>query len=412
METKTQNSSDSAPEKKNVIYLFSSNATQRYLIDTLQSLAFPSGYVQHYRYQLKYIEPKLRGEIPVKSDSVDSRKLNLEIVVCYLYQQLDSSDRLWKMKAVYPARRGLLLHCHKTGDQLTDIAHFYFQLTERFDYRTEHVRDDLEGALKSALGENYLGESYYVRSGKKIETLTSVSSTEESATHSFGFLVKPNHWESPDGTTRYFPSILYIRGLLKSQGRNRLRKLIFKISRKKDLRTALQLSIDESTLKCFYKLREGIRYVFEVSYYFDKLPGLNSQMKMRLAKEHFISPAKSIVHVSSRYDEESLLVLPRSLTEKETWSSVELATDILVPSDFNGEATNFESSFPVLITRRMLWRRVFAVTDMLSDGSLAVATYLVTLFTVKQQSYLLLPAFGAIGVWALLKLPVRLWKGE
>jgi len=174
----------------------------------------------------------------------------------------------------------------------------------------------------------------------------------------------------------------------------------------------LELSLDESTLKSFYKLQEGIRYVFEISYYFDQTPGYDSQMKMNLIQEHFISPSENVIHVSSRYDEESLLVLPRSLTEKETLSTIELTTEINAPSAFEGEASNFGLSFPVLITRRMFWRRVFALADLLSDGSLALATYSATLFTVKQESYLLLPAGIGLAVWALLKVPVRLWKGE
>src|SRR6266487_2239375 len=168
MGIKIQNAHSLDSEQERVIYLFSSNATQRYLIDTLQSLAFPRGYVQHYRYQLKYVEPGLRSQIPLKSESLELPKFNSEIVVCYLYQQLDAKDDRWKMKAVYPARRGLLLHCHKTGAQDTDIAHFYFQLSERFDYRANQARDRLEGTLQSALGKDYLARSFYVRSGKQI----------------------------------------------------------------------------------------------------------------------------------------------------------------------------------------------------------------------------------------------------
>jgi len=405
MGIKIQNALSLGSEQERVIYLFSSNATQRYLIDTLQSLAFPGGYLQHYRYQLKYVEPRLRSQIPLKSESLEAPKFNSEIVVCYLYQQLDAQDGRWKMKAVYPARRGVLLHCHRTGEHDTDIAHFYFQLNQCFDYRDSHTREGLEGALQSALGRDYLDKSLYVRSGRQIESPISDSSTEETATHSFGFLVKPSHWASPDGKTQYFPSILYVHGLVRTQHQRRF-------PRRKNLRTPLELSVDESTLKSFYKLQEGNRYVFEVSYYFEQAPGTNSQMKMNLTEEHFISPSENVVHVSSRYDEESLLVLPRSLTEKETWSTIELTTDIKPPSAFEGEASNFESSFPVLITRRMLWRRVFALADLLSDGSLAVATYSATLFTVKQESYLLLPAGIGLAVWALLKVPVRLWKGE
>src|SRR6266571_301787 len=405
MGIKIQNAHSLDSEQETVIYLFSSNATQRYLIDTLQSLAFPSGYVQHYRYQLKYVEPALRSQIPLKSESLELPKLNSEIVVCYLYQQLDAKDGRWKMKAVYPARRGLLLHCHRTGDQDTDIAHFYFQLSERFDYRANYTRENLEGALKTALGNEYLAKPFYVRSGRRVESPISDLSTEESATHSFGFLVKSSHWASPDGKTQYFPSILYVHGLVRTQHQ---RKLL----RKKNLRTALELSLDESTLKSFYKLQEAIRYVFEISYYFDQTPGYDSQMKMNLIQEHFISPSENVIHVSSRYDEESLLVLPRSLTEKETLSTIELTTEINAPSAFEGEASNFGLSFPVLITRRMFWRRVFALADLLSDGSLALATYSATLFTVKQESYLLLPAGIGLAVWALLKVPVRLWKGE
>src|SRR5205807_6687597 len=123
----------------------------------------------------------------------------------------------WKMKAVYPARHGFLLHCHRTGEHNTDVAHFYFQLSERFDYRSNQTRESLEGALQSALGKDFLAKSFYVRSGRQIESPISDSSTEESATHSFGFLVKSNHWASPDGKTKYFPSILYVHGLVRTQ---------------------------------------------------------------------------------------------------------------------------------------------------------------------------------------------------
>jgi len=62
----------------NSIYLMSSNATKEYIIDILEVLSLPFGTVQHFRYQLKWLDNELKNKLPIKNNNQTNELKNKE----------------------------------------------------------------------------------------------------------------------------------------------------------------------------------------------------------------------------------------------------------------------------------------------------------------------------------------------
>ena len=52
------------------LYLMSSNASEEYIQDTLETLALPSDAVHHFRYQLKWVDKNLKNKLRVKGEEI------------------------------------------------------------------------------------------------------------------------------------------------------------------------------------------------------------------------------------------------------------------------------------------------------------------------------------------------------
>ena len=384
------------------IYLFSSNASKEYLLDVLETLALPRGSIQHFRYQSKWLDPDLSKKIPIKSQTPTptSQLRRAEVVVCYLYQQEDSEKKKWLWKSIYPIRRGELMYCYKTGDKETDIVHFYFKVTDYYAYdpANRDLSTTFKAAVEEAIGKNERPtEHLYASLGGELKVPLSESSLDESAIYSLAKTLDPEHLKTPavENSKRYFPVFYFIKGLFDTQ----------------DGQTLLEPLYDEVTHKSFYKLKESMRYVLEISYFSPgESPGPNSRILFESIPEHFISSHEKVLNVASRYDEESWLVFPRSLDEKEVWSVLEFKSDIKVPEGSKSEPLNIVRQFDVLINRRPFWRKLFAVLDTFGDAGLAVGTSAITIWSITKDSIWILPAIGGFSAWAILKILVRLWK--
>src|SRR6266496_6094017 len=143
------------------IYLFSSNSEIKYVVDILEALALPRNFVHHFRYRLKWVEPTLRQKLPTTTLDSKNPLVGLNVVVCYLYQEQQNGKREWK--SMYAVRRGSIIDCYKSGPNDLDVAHFYFQLTDYYDYsdRNSEAATGFQRLVEEASGSRRLGNKFY-----------------------------------------------------------------------------------------------------------------------------------------------------------------------------------------------------------------------------------------------------------
>jgi len=373
------------------IYLLASNATKEYILDALETLALPRGSIQHFRYQSKYVDPELVKRLPVRSERRGSDVLGSQVLACYLYQErLTVSGEQWQWIAIYPLRRGVLVDAYKTGTKPTDVAHFYFEVRDYYDYKTSF--EILQSAVKECVGKECLEKRRYASLGEAFRITTADSAEDESAFHSFTEAMDPQHLRTPgpDEQRQYYPAFCFIRGLRSIE----------------NSKLPLEPSYHEASHKSFYELKEGSAYTFELSYYFPRTPpDPTSEISLRYDTKLFTSPPYRPVRVASRYDEEAWLIIPRTV-QRESWSTLELQTNIKAPSNLPADILNLERSFPLRIKSRRRWKLI--VFDILGDLGLAIGT--VSLALSSQITYWVPLTIAGYALWALLKFASRVLK--
>jgi hypothetical protein len=134
------------------LYLFSSNSQPLYQIDSLNSLALPNDWLQHYRYERKYVDmrildgdnmyipdqPKKYGPIRVIAISINQVKLSEE--------DAKTQGRSYAVDGMYPIRYGELESIKLEGD----VVHFWFRLGDHVHYAEG---DKLDSAIKQLSSE-------------------------------------------------------------------------------------------------------------------------------------------------------------------------------------------------------------------------------------------------------------------
>lgn len=139
------------------LYLMSSNASEEYILDTLETLALPSDAVHHFRYQLKWIDKNLKNKLRVKGEEKDSLFKNMHVIVSYLYQNYNETDKeKWKWNEIFPLRTGILMDAYKTGNEDdVDVAHFYFIIKNYFYYKNQNFTEIMKKNAEQNFGKDY-----------------------------------------------------------------------------------------------------------------------------------------------------------------------------------------------------------------------------------------------------------------
>lgn len=116
-------------ENESIIYLFSSTFRSLYKLDIYNTLAYPSGFVMHFRYRDKWIDDE------IKNINVDNL-LGKEVIVVSV---LDLSFE--EKVEFFPLRKGKIISSEWDGSTL----HIYFELLEEWiDYKNKiNVYDKL-----------------------------------------------------------------------------------------------------------------------------------------------------------------------------------------------------------------------------------------------------------------------------
>ena len=339
------------------LYLASSNSAKEYILDVLETLALPFGEVQHFRYELKWIDNELKKEIPYKSDKVNKIK-NTNIIVYYLY--LKKEDNQAQFIDTYPIRIGKLEDAYKTGDSDEDIAHFYFKLENYISYNNKIYKSEIYKKVK----ENFMNKSQNTKgfiNGEGIPGLTLVSeldikeeqikeftASKENSLSAFYEIcnnLKPEHLTTPEGK-KYYPIFHFINGIKDENG------------------NILEPKYDSVSHKSYYSFGETVKYLLEFSTYSPELQKTpNAVTRLLSNSKIFSTPSAYTLNITSRYNEESWQLISNIL-EQNVWTNISFKT-ILKLKDKAYDPLNLDINFNVKISRNIKYRAIDIITELL-----------------------------------------------
>lgn len=362
------------------LYLMSSNATKEYIIDILEVLSLPYGSVQHFRYQLRWLDKELRSKLPIKDKNRSSKLKNRRVVICYLYQE--ESDSEWRWIAVYPIRSGILMDAYKTGDKDEDVSHFYFKVDNYISYDRQDFNKTFSKHIKCgkvyALLDTVLNDTYIVN-----------KEDSKSAFHKICNSLDSKHLKLPGGN-EYFPIYCFIDGLKDKKGK------------------LLAPKYDPVAHKSFYELTEGGYYSFEFGTYFTSRP---PQYVLKLLSDEKVlsTPPLYELEASSRYDEESWVIVSR-LLERDTWTFFSFKTELPDKVD-NRESLNIHLKFPTKIKRKILYRIFDAASDLGFGVGTAAIAYKAAFPSLEMPWWWYWLVIGGYALWGICKIIIKLWRG-
>lgn len=369
----------------NWIYLISSNATKEYLMDILEILALPYGAVQHFRYRLRWLDPELKMELPLK-DKQNNKLKNRKVAICYLYQKKE--DGKWEWINIYPIRLGKIFDAYKTGDNDNDIAHFYFGVENYALYNDQNFTEIIKNLANKKWGSSYafLGNAF---DGQSIAD----KRNSRSAFYKICNSLKAEHIRSPEGRG-YSPVYCFIDGLRDNYGK------------------ILTPKYNCVTRKSYFEITEGNHYSFEFSTYFpeQQQPPLCS-VKLITEEKVFSSPPINELIISSHYDEESYSIISK-LLERDTFTSIIFATEFLEKNEAK-ESLNIKITFPIKVKRKIIYRFI----DYGSDLGFAVGTGTIALAKIIEKKWLwwdqnwIWFVIGGYILFAICKGIIKLWRG-
>lgn len=380
------------------IYLLSSNARKEYILDALETLALPFGWVQHYRYQLKYVDNELKQKIPKEKENKDNKLRDYKVIACYLYQE-KKNEESGKWLVLYPFRLGTLVEVYKTGDRDIDIVHFYFKTEEYIFYNQENFTELLKQIFKDENKQN----KFYAILGNKSDKLNIASKqNSKSAFHKICEFLKEEHFKSWDGTNEYYPLFCLIEGLKGDKPRKWWIGIPNPFIRQSVI---FKPQYDKLSCKSYYKISEATSYSLGFEVYFPKRPPEFS-IKIKSDEKVFAPPICEF-KVASRYDEENCVLMTR-LLERNICSFIAFNTEC---KDHNCKETlNLFIKFPVKIVRKIFYR----IVEVVGDAGFAVGTGSIALSKIlgEKWGWWYLPVIVGYALWIICKLVIKLlWRG-
>lgn len=319
------------------ILLTSSNASKKYLTDVLESFSLPIGFVQHYRYHVKWLDPDLVSRLEVKPINSTVKTSSLEgetVIICYLDQTKSNDDGQYYWKNLYPYRVGTLMDAYKTGPGDDAVAHFYFKLETYIDCTS----DDLTKILER---ENKYGDYYAFVS--QISFNEYIFDEEENITAfhkliNFGIF---NDIKSTSGES-FSAVYCYVIGFHNSSG------------------GLLNPEYDMLTKNSYYRFTEGKRYAFDFLVYFRKKKKSFSY-SLCCDKRAFSTLEQYSLNLSSNYDEQSWFLIP-TFRKRNLWTNINFYSDLEEEAEII--PLNINLNFPIKIKRQTLNKVVSAFVDV------------------------------------------------
>lgn len=283
------------PRDEHWVYLLSSNASEEYMADIIESIALPSDSVHHFRYRARWLSQDLKERIPVKGQEKKSPLMGASILIAYLHQIKEGDHKKWRR--VIPIRRATLVTAYKTGDNEHDVVHFYMKLGG-FVYRDKY-KLDVDGlrAQEANWDLAFLGDPI------EEETFAINHADQEGAFHDMSESFDLECLKSPDGAVSYIPLLFNIEGLRKSRGR------------------LIKMDYDKKHSVAYYSLKEGSPYQMHINTS-DICDEPKPHTVLIRSDDNLFSTSSSVdIRVSSHYDRESCLIVPRMI-ERTAWTEV------------------------------------------------------------------------------------------
>ncbi|RKX91508.1 MAG: hypothetical protein DRP84_11515 [Spirochaetes bacterium] len=212
-----------------IVYLFSSSYRERYRQDNINVLAYPSGFIMHFRYDRKGVDDKLLNDI----DSLKGK----EAIIVIVDSEKGNKGVFPKF---YPVRKAKIIKAELSGS----VLHLYFELLPDW---IDHTEIDYDSLIKSLKERPKEGKEYL--SGKFIVMDQLVQPIE--------FSPRTEAWES----------IIKKISVLESYKRTLFFKLdaVREVSQDKELKIG---NIDKHVeILRGYVIRSGGKYVLEISLY-------------------------------------------------------------------------------------------------------------------------------------------------
>jgi hypothetical protein len=355
--------------RKPWLYLLSSNARWRYFQDVLQVLALPRGFIGHFRYELRYIAPEVRGALPSRPKALPSHLQECSVLLCYLCQR-ETTPNQWKWLAVYPVRAAKLRRAYKTGENDSDVAHFYFVVQDYCRYGQNPDPIKTVGQLLRKV-DPQVARPYVSQGEPPTLQFSSEPVSDESAFISTVEAFQTDHlFEGRIGgsTKKYYPAFVFISGLREQRKPAEQRGQVKHDERAKPI----QPSVDAPGRMAGYRLTEATDYTLELSYHLlPPSPDLGSILTLTTNKGVFVTREKQEVNMGSRYDEQ-VWTLTSALTDHDVSSVVTVSTALKAPT--GRLAMDTTVALPVWI-RRNVWRRFGrSVLDILPQIGLVIST--------------------------------------
>jgi hypothetical protein len=260
------------------LYLSTSNAARKYFTDALTVLAWPRGWVAHFRYQLQWVQEELAEQLPLRGATIENPLKGKRVVACYLFQTRLDAGR-WKRHAIYPLRYGKVVEAYKVGVGQYDIAHFYFEVD---GYA---VPADSDSAARPP--EDFLPPNYHAALGRMIGAPRSAVE-DESACQALIESIRREHLtfqpdsEKLDLIEQAYPVVCFVRGV-------------------KERQRVIVPQFNHSDRRAYYELKEKHEYVLDCSFYMPSwcaAPAPGSKVSLEYDEKAFASAAKSQISMN------------------------------------------------------------------------------------------------------------------
>ncbi len=104
----------------NEIILLSSNSRKEYIIDSLETIALPIGFVQHYRYRMEWVDPILSSKLGFENQKLTKEFRDSKMIICFLNQEISNDTKIWEN--IIPIREATLKFAYKTSNDKKGVV--------------------------------------------------------------------------------------------------------------------------------------------------------------------------------------------------------------------------------------------------------------------------------------------------
>jgi hypothetical protein len=369
------------------LYLMSSNASEEYILDTLETLALPPDAVHHFRYQLKWIDKNLKSKLRVKGEIKDSLFEDMQVIVSYLYQNYSKNENdkeKWIWNEIFPLRTGILMDAYKTGNEDDlDVAHFYFKIKNYFYYKNQDFTEIMKQNAKQNFGEDYAFLSFYF-----YENYVANKKDNKSALYKICQSNIFNKFITAKDKVEYYPLSYFIDNLKDAKGN--------------DIEPKYNLNCNKS----FYELKEGDCYYLNLATHYSKEL---KKFTIELAfDDKIISIPDNKLEIKSPYNEESLM-FATSLLEKDVLTFIRIKTKIEKKLK-NTHILNLDITLPIKIKKKQLYRVIDTVGEIgfgIGTGLIALSAVLGDKWQISYWKYVIF----SYSAWIVCKFIIKLWRG-